>query len=66
MCACVGEERDRDILEAREAGELGRRQGRELVAVQPEDLEAREAGELGRRQAREPVAEQQEVPVGHR
>ena len=29
-------ERDRDILEAREAGELGRRQGRQLVSVQIE------------------------------
>ena len=33
---CGRGERDRDILEAREAGELGRRQARQLVAVQPE------------------------------
>ena len=34
--ACAGEERDRDIPEAREAGELGRRQARQLVTEQPE------------------------------
>ena len=33
---CGRTERDRDILEAREAGELGRRQTREPVAVQRE------------------------------
>ena len=33
---CGREERDRDILEAIEAGELGRRQARQLVAVQTE------------------------------
>ena len=33
---CGRGERDRDIPEAREAGELGRRQARQLVVVQPE------------------------------
>ena len=34
---CGRGERDRDIHEAREAGELGRRQTRQLVAVQSEE-----------------------------
>ena len=33
---CGREERDRDIREARVVGELGRRQARQPVAVQPE------------------------------
>ena len=35
-CVCGRGERDRDIREAREAVELGRRQSRELVAVKIE------------------------------
>jgi len=35
-CVCGRGERDRDIPEAREAGELGRRQARQPVGVQPE------------------------------
>ena len=35
-CVCGRAERDRDIPEAREAGELGRRQASQLVAFQIE------------------------------
>ena len=55
---CGRGERDRDIPEAREAGELGRRQGCELVVVQRE-------APVGNTQSRRELVGQREVSVGN-